>query len=135
MLRSIDVSTSVYAAIWAARGDGEETESQILERILTAKPISSDRKPETKVANFGFFDRRNMVDFPAGFRIEREYKGKLYAAEARDGKWVRLDSGKGYRSLNQLNASIAAGAENVWNGSWTYTDAHGRVRSINHLRK
>lgn len=135
MLRSIDVSTSVYAAIWAARSDGEETESQILERILTARPFSTDGGPKKESPDSGFFDRRNMIDFPAGFKIERDYKGKSYAAEVRNGRWVRLDNGKSYRSLNQLNASITAGAENVWNGSWTYTDAHGRVRSINHLRK
>ncbi|MCB9994323.1 MAG: hypothetical protein H6873_11785 [Hyphomicrobiaceae bacterium] len=33
-MRTIDVSTPVFAAIWAARRDGEETENAILERIL-----------------------------------------------------------------------------------------------------
>lgn len=33
-MRSIDVSTAVYAAIWANRATGEESEDEILKRIF-----------------------------------------------------------------------------------------------------
>lgn len=33
-MRTIEISTGVFAAIWAARRDGEETENDILSRIL-----------------------------------------------------------------------------------------------------
>lgn len=35
-MRTIEISTKTFAAIWALRIDGEETENQILERVLTA---------------------------------------------------------------------------------------------------
>ena len=34
-MRSIDVSTGVFSMIWAQRSDGEETENDILQRILS----------------------------------------------------------------------------------------------------
>ena len=135
MSRQIEVSTSVYAAIWAARQEGEEAEDQILERLLACQSLKILTTSPAATPKSGFFDSRNMVEFPPGFKINREYKGKQYSAEARDGVWVRLDNGRKFRSLNQLNSSIAAGAENVWNGSWTYIEADGRIRSINRLRK
>lgn len=33
-MRSIEISTEVFALIWAARQEGEETEDQILKRVL-----------------------------------------------------------------------------------------------------
>ncbi|WDR03098.1 hypothetical protein PSQ19_02530 [Devosia algicola] len=42
MNRTIPVSTEVFAAIWAARKTGEETEDAILRRILQcANPIEA----------------------------------------------------------------------------------------------
>ena len=35
----------------------------------------------------------------------------------------------------QLNASIAKGAENVWNGNWKFIDADGSEKSIGTLRR
>ena len=40
-----------------------------------------------------------------------------------------------YPTLNQLNASIATGAENIWNGNWKYRTEDGSIRSINDLRR
>lgn len=37
-------------------------------------------------------------------------------------------------TLNQLNSSIAAGAENVWNGNWEYRAPDGTLHSIGELR-
>ena len=134
MVRQIDVSTSVYAAIWAERQEGEETEDQILKRLLDKKILTVSAPTPVNKPKSGFYDARNQVEFPPGFRISRKYKGKDYSAEARDGAWVRLDNGKRFRSLNQLNRSICAGPENVWDGCWTYVEQDGRIRSINRLR-
>ena len=77
MSRQIEVSTPVYAAIWSARLEGEESENQILERLLlskaTAIAIADSGTPAP--AKTGFFDNRNRVEFPPGFKITREYKG------------------------------------------------------------
>ena len=35
-MKTIAISTATYAALWAARRDGEETEDQILSRLLEA---------------------------------------------------------------------------------------------------
>ena len=135
MSRSILVSTAVYAAIWASRKAGEESEDVILSRILCCTEqsagVSFQQKP---VLESGFYDRRNAVSFPAGFRISRIYKGQKFEAEAQNGAWFRFDNGQTYRTLNRLNGSIAAGAENVWNGSWTFQDENGQDVSIDRLR-
>lgn len=134
--RMIEVSTATYAAIWASRKPGENTEDDILKRLLDAeeeeKAESTEAKPKA-VTSGGFYDRRNGVHFPEGFVIYRNYKGSRYEAEARSGQWIRKDTGKPYPTLNQLNQSIAAGQENVWNGNWRYRDG-ASDNSIDMLR-
>jgi hypothetical protein len=140
MIRTIEIPIPVYAAIWSARRDGENTEGEILARLLScagAVESASTDQPKAPTnadaGGSGFFDTRNGVHFPEGFEIFRDYKGREYRARANNGIWLRLDTGQRYRSLNQLNGSFAEGPENVWNGSWRYLD-NGRVRSINALR-
>ena len=136
MQRTISVSTDVYAAIWGARRPGEHSENDTLTRILN---VGHEGPPQGATtlpgpAGAGFKDARNGVHFPEGFRIYRDYKRRRYEAVASAGRWQRVDSGDSYGSLNQLNGSIADGAENVWNGSWRYSDAEGNERPISSLR-
>ncbi|WP_336985628.1 hypothetical protein [Altererythrobacter aquiaggeris] len=131
----IEISTDVYAAIWSARLPSENNENEVLQRILKVEKPKSSSNGSVKVSSgLGFYDSRNDVSFEEGFRIFRDYKGKRFDAVATGGQWVRADNGKPYASLNQLNASIAAGAENVWNGNWKYQTSGGRVWSIDNLR-
>jgi hypothetical protein len=54
MIRRIEVSTDVFAAIWASRRPGESTEDEILTRILgvskkvIASPTSSKRRDKAR---------------------------------------------------------------------------------------
>ncbi len=125
MSRTITLSTSVSAAIWAERRDGEETENAILRRLLGCG--------DADWANGGH-DARNDVHFLEGFEIFRTYKRREYKATARAGVWVREDTGERYPTLNRLNESISSGNENVWNGSWKYRTPDGSFRSIDSLR-
>jgi hypothetical protein len=135
-VRQINVSTDTFAGIWAARSPGEESEDAILRRILGLKgSTGTEPLAPTPISFGGVIDSRNGVSFEEGFRIFRHYKGREYEAEARQGVWVRLDDGQRFPTLNQLNASIAAGAENVWNGNWKFRDPEGRIKSIAVLRK
>ncbi len=135
MTRSITVSTDVYAAIWAARKEGEDSENAVLARILGCKPSTKSKAPIDRYAKgSGVYDARNNVRFQEGFEIFRSYKGKLFTAEAKAGVWLRTDTGVTYGTLNQLNNSIAAGAENVWNGNWKFRTADGEELSIGTLR-
>ena len=140
MMRSLNVSTEVFAAIWAKRQDGEETEDAILKRLLGCSHVATAANVANagnKVASGGggVHDSRYGVDFPEGFEILRTYKRRNYVAVAKGGFWVRADNGERYPTLNQLNGSIAAGAENVWNGNWKYKATDGSVRSIGDLRR
>lgn len=45
-MRQIEVSTGVYARIWALRQAGEEDENSILERVLVASRIAAANVPE-----------------------------------------------------------------------------------------
>lgn len=135
MNRTIPISTDVFAAIWAQRKDGEETEDAILRRLLGCPDGTADLVGDAPAeVGAGFVDTRNGVEFPRGFTIFRTYKRKEYAAVAEDGHWRRTDNGATYASLNQLNASITAGNENVWNGNWKYRRADGALKSIAELR-
>ncbi|MBV9881981.1 MAG: hypothetical protein JO276_03140 [Sphingomonadaceae bacterium] len=135
-MRTIEISTETFAAIWGRRQPGEETEDAILKRILGIGTKVEPVMPEGHgKESGGVVDQRNGVNFPEGFRIFRRYKGREYEAEARQGSWVRMDDQRRFPTINQLNASIAAGAENVWNGNWKFRDVDGQVRSIGVLRR
>lgn len=135
MQRNINISMDVFAAIWGSRKSGEDTEDQILRRLLGCAPRNerADTLSPTQKSD-GVYDTRNGVHFPEGFRIFRNYKRREYAAEARAGNWIREDTGSSYPTLNQLNSSIVAGMENVWNGNWKYRSSDGAIRSIAELR-
>lgn len=135
MSRTIAISTDVFAAIWAQRQDGEETEDAILRRILGCSTESAPQREPAPTGTGGVVDARNGVHFPRGFTAFRTYKHREYEAIAQDGSWLRKDNGQVYPTLNQLNASIAAGAENIWNGNWKYRTGDGSVRSIDSLRR
>ena len=136
MSRTITVSTDVYAAIWARRKPSQETEDAILRDVLGC-PAAEGDSPALPAANGsgGVYDARNDVRFPQGFRAFRTYKRREYEAVAKDGEWLRPDTGKRYPTLNRLNESIAAGNENIWNGNWKYSAEDGTIRSINDLRR
>lgn len=135
MDRVIKISTEVFASIWANRQAGEEAEDTILRRILgLSVGDSKDHHATAAPQGGGVYDVRNAVQFAEGFEILRTYKRREFAARALAGMWVRSDNGQSFPTLNQLNASIAAGAENVWNGSWKYRAADGTLRSIAELR-
>lgn len=136
MSRTITVSTEVFAAIWADRRPGEESEDAILRRRFgCASSVENPDPAPATTLNGGVYDSRNNVKFPRGFTIFRTYKHKEYEAVAQDGVWVRKDTGGRYPTLNRLNASITTGAENVWNGNWKYRAEDGTIRSIDHLRR
>ena len=135
MSRTITVSTDVFAAIWAKRQDGEETEDAILRRVFGCSgDAPSESVTRTTNGVGGVHDSRNGVHFPRGFEVFRGYKRREYHAVAQDGAWLRKDTGDLYPTLNQLNSSIAAGVENIWNGNWKYRTDDGSTRSINDLR-
>lgn len=133
MSRPIDISTDVFAAIWAKRMDGEESENAILRRLLGCSAAEGPEE-ERGPPDGGVYDTRNKVQFPRGFVIFRNYKQSRYEAIAENGSWRRTDTGKLYPTLNQLNCSIAAGPENVWNGNWKYKAENGTVCPIGQLR-
>lgn len=136
MKRTIAISTAVFAAIWSHRRDGEEDEDAILARLLEVPSNANDSAPSTlpEKAGGGVYDSRNGVHFPRGFRAFRYYKRREYVAVVEDGSWVRQDTGKTYRSLNQLNSSIAVGLENVWNGTWKFFTEDGSIQPLGLLR-
>ena len=137
MSRTLSVSTAVFAAIWAERREGEETEDAILRRLLKCGSNNETvpREVSPAGAGTGVYDVRNSVHFEEGFEIFRSYKGREYRATASGGSWLRRDNDQRYPTLNQLNASIAAGAENVWNGNWKFRRSDGVARSISELRR
>ncbi|MEQ9330218.1 hypothetical protein [Thalassobaculum sp.] len=135
-MRSIMVSTAVFAAIWAARAEDEESEDEILRRILELPEDSSaagTSRSEPVNGEGGFYARRYGVHFPEGFRIHRTFKGRRYEAVATQGAWRLEPSGELFHSLSRLSNGIGTGVENVWR-NWHYMDADGGEHEISDLR-
>jgi len=131
-VRTFNVSTDVFAKIWAMREEGEETEDQILRRILGIQ--AEPPRPVSKAARrSGFRDIRHGVHFPEGFEIFRVYKGAEYRARAHDGMWVLLNDGGFYETLNSLSQAVIDGNENAWM-NWYFMGGDGERRRIAKLR-
>lgn len=111
--RSIEVETDVYAAIWADRRAGEDSEDEILTRKYGVE--RSKLLPVAMSDRVGWADPRYGVSLKEGQQIFGTYKGREYRAVATDGCLVRLDNEVRYNSLNQLSRSIHSNVENAWN--------------------
>jgi hypothetical protein len=130
-MRTIQVSTDVFAALWAARSGDEQSEDDVLRRILKLKPAKLPTIPRA-TGKTGFNDGRSGLCFPEGFEIFRNYLGQSYRARATGGRWARFDNGDTYSSLNELNQSIGAKFQNAWR-SWYCMDG-GRRKLLHDLR-
>jgi hypothetical protein len=129
-MRTIQVSTDVFAAIWAARSKGEGSEDEILRNILGVG-IANTAAPEPK-EGIGFRDPRYGVEVPEGFEIYRTYLGKERRARATGGLWL-LDDGTTHPTVNELSEAIGVVTENAWK-NWFFTDSSGRRQVLSSLR-
>ncbi len=128
-MRTIQVSTDVFAAIWRDRQEEEQSEDQILRRRYG---LPSKRPSGADANGSGFYDARYSARFAEGFEIFRSYKGKEYRARAERGAWKRLDTGVRYSTLRELSRATV-GHENPWDG-WYYVDASGKRSVISDMR-
>lgn len=130
-MRSIEITTDVYAAIWAARQAGEESENAILGRILNVQAPAK----VTSIApqQVGFRDARFDITLPEGFEIFRNYKGTEYRAKAMSGQWVLTNTGEPYSSLNQLSRATSGNVENAWR-NWYFSGPDGQRHLVERLR-
>jgi hypothetical protein len=131
-MKSISVSTDVYAKIWSLRVVDEDSEDAVLRRVLKC-PVPNSELPSTGTG-VGFFDSRYNVQFKEGFMIFRTYKRLSFQATAKGGRWHLLNDGKSYESLNRLSKAIGVKTENAW-VNWNYADENGERIKISTLRK
>jgi hypothetical protein len=130
-MKTLDASTDVFAAIWAARQPGEETEDAILRRIL--KVPTSSASPAAAPTAIGFRDPRFDIALPEGFEIFRNYKGTEYRARAINGKWRLVGTSKDFDSLNKLSRATSGNIENAWR-NWNFMGKDGKRHKIEGLR-
>jgi hypothetical protein len=127
-VRTVEISTDVYAAIWADRKPGEESENDII-----ARKFKVEIAPKKETRRQGWVDTRQGVTLYSGEEIFRVYKGKEYRAKAENGFLVRLDTGTKCNSLNQLSRNIGAGIENAWQ-NWYIPGPDGKRQLITNRR-
>jgi hypothetical protein len=134
-MRKIDISTEVFAKIWSLRIEGEETENEILQRILVGADEDATEVEGAigPVGEDGVYDRRHGIHFPRGMRIWWRYKRRDFYAVAEKGCWRRRDNNERFLSLNALTQSIADAPQNAW-AAWRFEDAEGRSRLLHELR-
>jgi len=130
-MRTIEVSTDVFAALWAARQGNEQSEDEILRTLLKLKPAEQPATPPPR-RKIGYADPRNGLQFPEGFEVFRNYLGTMFRARAVNGAWVREDNDEAYPSLNALNQSIGAKFQNAWR-SW-YCMEGGKKKLLHDMR-
>lgn len=133
-MRNITVSIPVYAAIWADRREGENSEDEILRRKYNLAKATEPPAQRDFVVTVGYHDPKFGVTIESGFTIYRTYKGVDYSAQAIQGFWVLNTTGKGYPTLHQLNQAVRQGNENAWN-VWWYKDVKGRRHPVSDLRE
>ncbi|QEE46078.1 hypothetical protein FVA81_16315 [Rhizobium sp. WL3] len=132
-MRQIEVSVDVFAAIWAARNDGENSEDEVLRRLLDL-PTKVPTPPQISLqAEDGFKDARFRVELPEGFEIYRVYKGQEIRARATKGKLQLVGSDHFFLSFNQLSRAATGNIENAWK-NWYFTGRDGKRHSIEGLR-
>lgn len=134
-MRSIQVSTEVFAAIWAARAAGEDSEDAVLHRVFKLPaPVPSPTPISPPASVSGFVDLRYDVKLPEGFMIERTYKGQQVKAHATGGGWKLEHTGKTFASLRAMGDALGIGTENAW-ANWYFTDrGTGKRHPISNLR-
>jgi hypothetical protein len=142
-MRTIVISTDVFAVLWARRQPGEDSENAVLERLLGLPkgpplPLLAAAAGQVRdgarntYGHGGIYNRMFDVHFPPGFEIFRTYKGREYAAVVQDGRWVM--NAQSFPSLFALSMAIIDSRENPWM-HWKYRDAKGRAALIGALRK
>jgi hypothetical protein len=138
-MRTISISTEVFAALWSKHLPGEESENAILERLLSlpsperTPPASGNDEIEGGPdGHGGIYNVKFGVRFLPGFEIFRVYKGKRYVAVVRGGSWVM--NGIPHPSLHKLSDAVVAGRENSWL-NWKYRDEKGNEFLIDNLRR
>lgn len=134
-MRTINVSTEVFAKIWSQRKDNEETEDAILRRLLGCAPTQDSTSPngaQNSSTLRGFHDRQFDVCFEEGFELFRNRLGTDYKAKASGGRWILADTGCAYDSLNELSRAVGARNENAW-VNWFF-NKHGQRRPVSELR-
>src|ERR1700738_1222625 len=110
--RTIHVSMDTFAAIWADRRPGENSEDAIIRRRFDVQamptevqqqetPALTDRRPSP--SGPGYHDRRFGARFAEGFEIFRHYKGTDYSAKATSGAWLLMNNRDLYPSLNGVS--------------------------------
>lgn len=130
-MRTIEVTTDVYAAIWAARRPGEDSEDAILARILNAQPAKPTKSERSETV--GFRDSRFDISFPEGFEIFRTYKGTEFRAKATGSQWHLINTGASYNTLNQLSRATSGNIENAWR-NWYFMGSDGQRHLVEGLR-
>ena len=131
-MRTIIVSTDVFARIWSLRQPGEDTEDAILGRLL-GRIVGQGRGSEDSSLEHDLVDRRSSVRFPEGFEVFRTYLGVEYKAKIAGAKWILESDGRVLQSLNELSRAIGAKTENAWL-NWFYLDDRGMRHPVSKLR-
>jgi hypothetical protein len=143
-MRTVVISTDVFAALWGRRQPNEDSENAILERLLglpagppiDAQSLNFNDRARARNAGAdgqgGIYNHMFDVHFPAGFEIFRNYKGREYRAVVRDNRWVM--DGRNFPSLFSLSMAIIDSRENPWM-HWKYRNAKGHADFISNLRR
>ena len=132
-MRQIEVSVDVFAAIWATRKDGENSENDVLRRILGLAETTPAKTLPPPQEEAGFKDARFRVELPEGFEIYRVYKGQEIRARASKGKLELIGSGQFFPSFNQLSRAATGNIENAWK-NWFFIGRDGKRHPIEGLR-
>ena len=120
-MRTIEISTDVFSAIWKNRLSGEESEDAILRRLLAVEPISRISEEERTGKVLWRDDVRNALSQLGGEAFLPEIYKKV--------RHIRMAAGR--RLPRSTDAIVRRELEYNSSDSESYTGNYDWFRSIN----
>lgn len=109
MTPSIDVDFDVFKALTNLRATEEITYNDVIRGLLDLGPTSKTKTAIPSSLGCVF----KGVSFPDGTQFRATYKGKTYAAEIKNGRWVD-SSGTPRKSPSDAAAKVTGTSVNGW---------------------
>jgi hypothetical protein len=131
-MTSVEIDLDIYKLIQGYRQSFEETDNDILRRLLNLPDIEAKAKEPENQQEEGI-NLRHRVFLPKGTLLRSRYKGKEYEGEVKYNKiWVL---GKGYNGPSPAAGAITSTSVNgwrFWEVKWPFED---KWILLDHLKK
>ena len=126
-MTAIDIDFEVFKALTVRRSSEETTYNHVLRELLGLPPVGSPA-PNTQSPSWVW----KGVTLSDGTELQATYKGRLYTAAIKSGRWVQ--DGKTHTSPSSAALEITQSGINGWNFWSVKRPGDGSWRQLGTLR-